>query len=242
MWGLDWVQQTARGFQQNITESAAIAPGREEIAKLTRLGPRAVSYSKPFSCWCPVAGGQRGWRATQAHSASGNQRLLWAHLHRDVVNPRYPGSSYCSGWADNRSNFFQINLRTVLPTVHQHVQIQIRGRNILDHVYTNTSGRYKALPHPHFGIPAQISLLLLPTYSQLINHQLKLWRYGQMKPQQPYRTVLTDTHHPPKRCNRGSEPPPMATALADGSVYSPVCGLNVVADGCTVCWWLTLFH
>lgn len=93
---------------------------------------------------------------------------------RDVVNPRYPGSSYCYGRADNRSNFFQINLRTVLPTVHQHVQIQIRGRNILDHVYTNTSGRYKALPHPHFGIPAQISLLLLPTYSQLINHQLKL--------------------------------------------------------------------
>ena len=65
-------------------------------------------------------------------------------------------------------DFNQTDLRTVLPKFHQHVHIPTRGSNTLDHVYTNIPGSYKALPCSHFDLSDHISLLLLPTYSQLI--------------------------------------------------------------------------
>lgn len=40
--------------------------------------------------------------------------------------------------------------------------------HILAHAYTKYSWQSKALIHPHFGLSDHISLLLLPTYSQLI--------------------------------------------------------------------------
>ncbi len=65
-------------------------------------------------------------------------------------------------------DFNQTDLRSVLPQFHQHVHTPTRGNNTLDCVYTNSPDSYKALPHPHFGQSDHISLLLLPTYTQLI--------------------------------------------------------------------------
>ncbi len=57
-------------------------------------------------------------------------------------------------------HFDQIDLRTVLPKFHKHVHNPIKRNNTMGHVYTNI---------PHFGQSDHISLLLLPTYTQLIN-------------------------------------------------------------------------
>ncbi len=81
-------------------------------------------------------------------------------------------------------DFNQTDLRRVLPKFHRHVYTPTRGSNILDHVYMNIPSSYKALPCPHFGLSDHISLLLLPTYSQLIKRVkpsekiVQVWTHG----------------------------------------------------------------
>ncbi|KAI4881965.1 hypothetical protein NFI96_029691, partial [Prochilodus magdalenae] len=48
-------------------------------------------------------------------------------------------------------DFNHCNLRTVLPKYHQHVSCPTRENNILDQVYSNVRGGYKAAARPHFG-------------------------------------------------------------------------------------------
>lgn len=55
--------------------------------------------------------------------------------------------------------------QTVLKMFHKHVYTPTRGRNALDYVDTNFSGRYKALPHPEFGLSDHICQLFLPSQS-----------------------------------------------------------------------------
>ena len=45
-------------------------------------------------------------------------------------------------------DFNHCNLRTVLPKYHQYVSFPTRENNILDHVYSNVKGAYKAAPPP----------------------------------------------------------------------------------------------
>ena len=65
-------------------------------------------------------------------------------------------------------HFNHCNLRTVLPKYHQHVSFPTRENNILDHIYSNVKGAYKAAPRPHFGQSDHISVFLYPSYRQLL--------------------------------------------------------------------------
>ena len=48
-------------------------------------------------------------------------------------------------------DFNRANLKTVLPKFYQHVKCSTRGKNTLDHVYTNIKHAYRAIPLPHLG-------------------------------------------------------------------------------------------
>ena len=61
-------------------------------------------------------------------------------------------------------DFNKANLKTVLPKFHQHVHCPTRGRNTLDHVYSNIKHGLKTSPLPHLGQSDHISLFLTPAY------------------------------------------------------------------------------
>ncbi len=61
-------------------------------------------------------------------------------------------------------DFNKANLKTVLPKLHQHVHCPTRGRNTLDHVYSNIKHGLKASPLPHLEQSDNISLFLTPAY------------------------------------------------------------------------------
>ncbi len=81
-------------------------------------------------------------------------------------------------------DFNRASLKTVLPKFHQHVQCPTRGKNILDHVYSNIKHGYKASPLPHLGLSDHISLFLTPAYRPLINRvkpsvkTIQMWPEG----------------------------------------------------------------
>ncbi len=81
-------------------------------------------------------------------------------------------------------DFNRASLKTVLPKFYQHVQCPTRGKNILDHVYSNTKHGYKASPLPNLGLSDHISLFLTPAYSPLINRfkpsvkTIQMWPEG----------------------------------------------------------------
>ena len=64
-------------------------------------------------------------------------------------------------------DFNQANLKSVLPKFYQHVKCPTRGKNTLDHVYTNIKHAYRAIPLPHLGQSDHLSLLLTPAYTPL---------------------------------------------------------------------------
>ncbi|KAI4889410.1 hypothetical protein NFI96_034097 [Prochilodus magdalenae] len=78
-------------------------------------------------------------------------------------------------------DFNNCNLGTVLPKYHQHVSFLTRENNILDQVYSNVRGGYKAAARPHFGRSDHISVFLYPAYRQLlkqappVNKTIKVW-------------------------------------------------------------------
>ncbi|KAF7643580.1 hypothetical protein LDENG_00236930 [Lucifuga dentata] len=56
--------------------------------------------------------------------------------------------------------FNHSSLTSVLPKFHQHINFGTCADNILDLVYTNNSGAYKAVHLPHLGCLDHISILL----------------------------------------------------------------------------------
>ncbi len=81
-------------------------------------------------------------------------------------------------------DFNRASLKTVLPKFHQHVKCPTRGKNILDHVYSNIKHGYKASPLPNLGLLDHISLFLTPAYRPLINRvkpsvkTIQIWPEG----------------------------------------------------------------
>ena len=65
-------------------------------------------------------------------------------------------------------DFNQTDLRTVLSKFHQHISCPTRGANTLDHIYTNIKEAFSTTPLPPFGKSDHISLLMKPTYRQLL--------------------------------------------------------------------------
>ena len=62
-------------------------------------------------------------------------------------------------------DFNKANLKTVLPKFHQHGKCATRGKNTLDHVYSNIKHAYRATPLPHLGQSDHLSLFLFPAYT-----------------------------------------------------------------------------
>lgn len=61
-------------------------------------------------------------------------------------------------------DFNKANLKSVLPHSHQHVTCATRGKNTLDHLYTNIKNAYTAAPLPHIGSSDHLTILMKPAY------------------------------------------------------------------------------
>jgi len=48
-------------------------------------------------------------------------------------------------------DFNKAKLKSVLPKFYQHVKCPTRGKNTLDHVYSNIKHAYRAIPLPHLA-------------------------------------------------------------------------------------------
>ncbi|KAK3523732.1 hypothetical protein QTP70_009253 [Hemibagrus guttatus] len=81
-------------------------------------------------------------------------------------------------------DFNHVNLKSLLPKFHQHVDFATRGTNTLDLIYTNFPGAYRAEPRPHLGYSEHISVMLIPVYRPLVRRskpvlkQVKTWPAG----------------------------------------------------------------
>lgn len=92
MWGLDWVQQTTRGSPQLHLPSrqpdqrvkCQRKPGRGATSELSCLDLYQELFLYQAFFWL-MSSHRR--RAAEAHSATGKQRQLGTHLHRDMVYP-----------------------------------------------------------------------------------------------------------------------------------------------------------
>ncbi len=63
-------------------------------------------------------------------------------------------------------DFNKANLRQVMPNFHQHVSCPTRGRNTLDHCYSQFKNAYKARSLPAFGKSDHAAIFLTPEYKQ----------------------------------------------------------------------------
>ena len=91
-------------------------------------------------------------------------------------------------------HFNHCNLRTVLPKYHQHVSVATRENNILDHVYSNVKGAYKAAPRPTSDSRTTSlcsSAHLTGSSSNRPLQQVKLLKYGTKRLILCCRTALT---------------------------------------------------
>lgn len=65
-------------------------------------------------------------------------------------------------------DFNHVELKAVLPKFHKNINFPTRGNNILDQVYTNIPGAYKAAASSHLGMSDHIALEMTPAYRPLI--------------------------------------------------------------------------
>ncbi len=75
-------------------------------------------------------------------------------------------------------------VENTLSTFHKFINFPTRDCNILDQVYCNISGAYKAVAVPHFGMSDHISVELIPAYRPLIcrtkptTRTIQVWTEG----------------------------------------------------------------
>ncbi len=89
--------------------------------------------------------------------------------------------------------FNHVDFKKMLPKFHKNVITPTRGINILDQVYTNIPGAYKAIVSPHLGLSDHVSLMLIHLISLSSvepNQLLKLLKCGMRRTPHGYRTVL----------------------------------------------------
>ncbi|KAK0145556.1 hypothetical protein N1851_015510 [Merluccius polli] len=65
-------------------------------------------------------------------------------------------------------DFNHANLKKVLPKFKQYVDFPTRGNNVLDCVYCNITGGYRATPLPHLGQSDHSTVMLIPAYQPLV--------------------------------------------------------------------------
>uniref|UniRef100_A0A3B5QBX0 Reverse transcriptase domain-containing protein n=1 Tax=Xiphophorus maculatus TaxID=8083 RepID=A0A3B5QBX0_XIPMA len=64
-------------------------------------------------------------------------------------------------------DFNHVELKAVFPKFHKSINFPTRDNNILDQVYCNIPGAYKAVAAPHLGMSDHISVELIPVYKPL---------------------------------------------------------------------------
>ena len=78
-------------------------------------------------------------------------------------------------------DFNKAKLKSVLPHFYQHVTCATRGKNTLDHFYTNIRNAYTAAPLPHIGSSDHLTILLKPAYRPRVRQEppvvkdLRVW-------------------------------------------------------------------
>ncbi|KAK0142227.1 hypothetical protein N1851_020114 [Merluccius polli] len=65
-------------------------------------------------------------------------------------------------------DFNHANQKKVLPKFKQYVDFPTRGNNMLDCVYCNITGAYRATPLPHLGQSDHSTVMLIPAYQPLV--------------------------------------------------------------------------
>ncbi|KAK0154381.1 hypothetical protein N1851_003535 [Merluccius polli] len=65
-------------------------------------------------------------------------------------------------------DFNHVELKTVFPKFKKQTNFPTRENNILDQVYCNIPGAYRAVAAPHLGMSDHISVELLPAYTPVI--------------------------------------------------------------------------
>lgn len=65
-------------------------------------------------------------------------------------------------------DFNHVELKAVLAKFHKFINFPTRDCNVLDQVYCNIPGAFKAAAAPHFGMSDHISVELIPAYRPLI--------------------------------------------------------------------------
>uniref|UniRef100_A0A3P9IGT3 Reverse transcriptase domain-containing protein n=1 Tax=Oryzias latipes TaxID=8090 RepID=A0A3P9IGT3_ORYLA len=110
-----------------------------------------------------------------------NANTAIGHL-RDSIGrqqSRYPEAVHIIA-----GDFNHVDLKPVLPNLHQHVKCSTREAKTLDKVYTNIKLGFRARPLPHLGQSDHLSLLLIPAYTPLrktaptIKKTVKIWPDG----------------------------------------------------------------
>jgi len=107
-----------------------------------------------------------------------NAKLALEELYSRQMNSNPEAAVIVAG------DFNHVELKAVLPKLKKFIHFPTRDRNILDEVYCNTPGAYKAAAAPHLGMSDHISVELTPAYKP------KQFRYGLRRLVQHYRTVL----------------------------------------------------
>ncbi|XP_070407627.1 uncharacterized protein [Nothobranchius furzeri] len=86
-------------------------------------------------------------------------------LHQTISEQQ---TAHPDGFIILAGDFNHVDLKTVLPKFHQHVHFPTRGDDILDLVYTQEKGAYKAIPLPHIGTSDHLTVMLMPSYRQRV--------------------------------------------------------------------------
>ncbi len=103
--------------------------------------------------------------------------LLFTFHHRQILAWLCPYSTTSSAdistyiltlHVSSRGDFNKANLKKVMPNFHQHISCPTRGRNTLDHCYTQFKNAYKAHSLPAFGKSDHAAIFLTPEYKQRI--------------------------------------------------------------------------
>lgn len=97
--------------------------------------------------------------------ANGKQSIEELYNTVSQLQTAYPDGFYITA-----DDFSGANLESVLPSFHQHITCATRGKDTLDHFYTNITEAYKAVPLPHIGSSDHLTVLLRPAYRPKVTH------------------------------------------------------------------------
>jgi len=95
-----------------------------------------------------------------------NAKLALEELH-NTINSQL--NAYPEAAVIIAVDFNHVDLKIVMPKLYSNVHFPTRDKNILDQVYTNIPGAYKAILSSHLGLSDHISIEMIPSYRPLFS-------------------------------------------------------------------------